>query len=494
MKYVIGVDFGTLSCRAVLVEQNGGLVRSAQMDYAHGVVDGPWGSVLQEPGDYLECLRHTVRQVAAGYEENIAAVGIDFTACTVLPVDEALKPLERARLWKSHSAQPQADRINSLCAQLGMDLSSVGGRVSPQFLLPKLLELKERQPETYEKTAYFLEAGDWLVWLLTGNQVRSACMAGFKGLWNGAWPVELLKALDLDERMLAGKVLPAGSFAGTLNGYGAELLGLQPETAVAAACIDAHAALPAAGVNQEGQMMLVLGTSGCQILLSKNGLAVPGIFGRVMDGVLPGFYAYECGQACLGDLFGWFMENCVPHSYYEAARGDVFGHMEKLAAQVKDNKVWAIDWWNGSRTPYADSRLTGSLFGLTLGTRPEHIYRALLEAAAFGTRQIFELLESRGVSIQKVFAGGGIAKKNGLFMQLLADVLGREIAVTENEPASAMGAAILAAWAGGLYETPEAAIAAMAKEPGKIYRPDPTADYERAYARYIRTADHLAGK
>ena len=494
MKYVIGVDFGTLSCRAVLVAEDGQLVRSAQLEYAHGVIECADGCVLQDPADYLESLRCTVGQVAAGYEGQIRALGIDFTACTVLPVDENLKPVEKARLWKSHSAQPQADRINGLCAQLGMDLSSVGGQVSPQFMLPKLLELKEKQREVYEKTAYFLEAGDWLVWLLTGKQVRSACMAGFKGLWEDGWPKSLIQALELDEAMFEGQVLPAGSFAGNLSPYGAQLLGLPPETAVCTACIDAHAALPAAGVTGEDQIMLVLGTSGCQILLSKSGPAVPGSFGRVKDGLLQGYYAYECGQACLGDLFGWFMENCVPHSYYEAAQGDVFGYMETLAARVKENRVWAIDWWNGSRTPYADSRLTGCLFGLTLGTRPEHIYRALLEAAAFGTRQIFALLESRGLSISKVYAGGGIAKKNPLFMQILADVLGREIFLTENEPASAMGAAILAAWGGGLYDTPEKAIAAMAKKPGKVYRPDPEANYEAAYARYLRTADRLAGR
>lgn len=494
MKYVIGVDFGTLSCRAVLVTENGEPVRSAAMEYAHGVIEGSCGSALQEPQDYLECLRGTVRQVAAGYEAQIVAVGIDFTSCTVLPVDEALRPLSKARLWKSHSAQPQAERINALCRQLGTDLTAVGGKLSPESLLPKLLELKEGEPETYEKTAWFLEAGDWLVWLLTGKKIRSLCMAGIKGLWDGCWPRELLQRLGLDEKLLAGEMKPAGSFAGTLSPFGAELLGLCPETAVSVASIDAHGAVPAAGVSQEGQMMLILGTSGCHVMLSKTGASVPGIFGRVRDGVLPGHYVYECGQACLGDLFGWFMENCVPYSYYQAANGDVFSHMERLAAKVKDNPVWAIDWWNGSRCPYADSTLTGSLFGLTLRTRPEQIYRALLEAAAFGTRQIFEMLERKGVAIRQVYAGGGIAKKNGLFMQILADVLDREIIVTENEPASAMGAAILAAWAGGLYESAAQAVAAMAKAPGRTYRPDPGAHYERAYARYVKTADALAKK
>lgn len=494
MKYVIGVDFGSLSCRAVLVTQTGELVRSAEMEYAHGVIQTPNGGARQDPRDYLDCLRHTVRQAAEGYTQDIVSLGIDFTSCTVLPVDKDLQALAYARMWKSHSAREEADRINDLCKDMDIDLSDVGGSLSLESMLPKFLELKEKEPEVYERTAYFLEAGDWLVWLLTGNKVRSLCMAGFKGLWKDGWPSALLKRLDLDEDKLAGKILPTGSFAGRLSHWGVEQLGLRPETAVAAAVIDAHGAMPAAGLRSSGQMVMILGTSACYMLQTTKDAHVPGIFGKVKDGVLPGYFTYECGQPCVGDLFGWFMKNCVPHSYYQAAEGDLFGYMERLAGAVKDNPVWAIDWWNGSRTPYSDSRLTGSLFGLSLYTRPEQIYRALLEATAFGTRQILELLEHHGAKIGKLFAGGGIAKKNRLFMQILADVLGREIYVTENEPASAMGAAILAAWAGGLYESPEAAVSAMEKAPGAVYRPAPEADYEQAYARYVKTANHLAGR
>lgn len=494
MKYVIGVDFGSLSCRAVLVSQTGELVRSAAMDYPHGVIDGADNGAYQEPQDYLDCLCTTVRRVAGGYEKDIVSLGIDFTSCTVLPVDGAFAPVSLARMWKSHSAQTQADRINALCREKGFDLSGVGGKMSSELMLPKLLELKEKEPDVYSRAAYFLEAGDWLVWLLTGKKVRSRCMAGFKGMWQNGWPSALLKELGLDEEKLAGQILPTGAFAGTLSNWGAEKLGLLPETAVATACIDAHAAMPAAGLCQDGDAMLILGTSGCYMLQTEEGAAVPGIFGMAKDTLLPGFHVYECGQSCLGDLFGWFMENCVPYSYYQAAEGDLFSYMERLAGEVKDNPVWAIDWWNGNRTPYSDSRLTGCLFGLSLSTRPEHIYRALLEAAAFGGRQILETLEKGGLKIARVFAGGGIAKKNALFMQILADVLGREILVTENEPASAMGAAILAAWAGGLYESPASTVAAMAKAPGAVYRPNPAADYESAYARYLNAADTMAKK
>ena len=292
--------------------------------------------------------------------------------------------------------------------------------------------------------------------------------------------------------MLAGQILPAGSFVGHLNPWGAEFLGLPQTVAVAAAIIDAHAALPAAGACGEGDMMLILGTSGCNLMLSKTDANVPGIYGKIMDGILPGYFVYEGGTPCLGDMFGWFTDNCVPHKYYEAAGGRVFDYLERLAAEVTDNEVWAIDWWNGSRSPYLDPTLTGCLFGMTLRTRPEHIYRALLEAAAFNTRQLFESLESHGVAIGRVIAGGGIPHKNALYMQILADVLGRPVLVTGSDSACAVGAAILAAWGGGLYDSPEAAIHAMAKAPGAVYHPDPNADYEAKYRRYAETADRLS--
>lgn len=494
MKYTLGIDFGTLSCRAVLVTGQGDPVKTAVMDYPHGCIDGPHGAVLQEPQDYLDCLGNTVRQVAAGHEGEIASLCIDFTACTCLPVDEDLRPLGRAKLWKSHSAQSQAARVADLCRELGISLEPYGGEVSCQWLIPKLLELKEEEPEVYAKTAHYLEAADWLTWLLSDSRVRSACFAGFKGLWDRDWPRALLRRLELDEGLLEGEMKPAGAFAGNLSPFGQQLLGLTAQTVVAAPVIDAHAALPAAGVCGEGEMMLILGTSGCDLMFSRISAPVSGIYGRVMDGILPGYYVYEGGTPALGDMFGWFMANCVPHSYYEAAGGNVFPYLEKLAAQVTDNPVWAIDWWNGSRSPYLDPNLTGCLFGLSLRTRPEQIYRALLEAAAYNTRQLFERLESGGVPIRRVVAGGGIPQKNPLYMQILADVLERPVYVTDNEPACAIGAAILGAWGGGLYDSAEAAVAAMSKTPSAVYTPDPTVQHAARYRRYCQTADHLAGR
>ncbi len=491
MEYVIGVDFGTLSARAVLVTREGAVIRTAAMDYPHGEIFTESEGVRQVPQDYLAALQHTVREVAKGCEERIRGIGVDFTSCTVLPVDASFQPVGLARLWKSHSGAEQAKRITGVCRELGIDLSEQGGSVSSEMMLPKWLELKEKEPEVYEKTAYFVEAGDWIAWMLTGNAVRSTCMAGFKGMWRGDWPVQLLQRLGLEPGMLRGDLRCVGDQAGVLSSWGAEFLGLPQGVPVAVSIIDAHAAILAAGCGPD-EIMLSLGTSGAYILLSETSAKVKGVFGKVMNGVLPGYYAYETGQASLGDTFRWFMENCVPHSYYEKSGGNLFSYMEGLAAEVRENPVWAIDWWNGSRTPYADVHLTGSIFGLTLRTKPEQIYRALLESAAFGIRQIIEEHEKAGLKVKKVHTGGGIGRKNKLFMQILADVLGRELTVSDREPAGAIGAAVLAACSAGLYADPEAAAAAMAAPPAAVYQPNPAADYEEAYGRYVRTADHMA--
>ena len=486
MNYLLGVDFGTLSCRAVLLDETGDLVATAARDYPHGCIDGENSAVYQEPRDYLDCISSAVRQVVKGREADVLSLCIDFTACTMLPVDAALQPLDRARLWKSHSATDQARRVTEACRELGMDLSCYGGTVSPEWLIPKILEIREDSPEIYEKTAWFLEAADWLTWLLTGQKIRSACFAGFKGLWQGGWPTDLIRRLGLEERFFEGQVRHAGACVGQLNAYGCRLLGLTEKTKVTVPLIDAHSALPAAGVYRDGDMMLILGTSGCELMLSKQSVNIPGFCGRVYDGLLPGYYCYEAGTPCLGDMFGWFTRHLL-----QEEKG--FARMDSLAEKLTDNPVWAIDWWNGSRTPYLDADLSGCLFGLSLRTGPEHIYRALLEAAAFGTRRVLELARSHGAPVTRLVAGGGIPQKNPLFMQILADVLEKTIYINENEPASAVGAAILSAWGGGLYPSAEAAIEALAKKQTRCFVPS-GAHYGEKYRRYVKMSDALAAK
>ncbi len=531
-KYTIGIDFGTLSARAVLIDcDNGNEIATSEYKFPHGVMaetDFKEGdksvrnSAYQHPSDHIDALSATVREAVkeSGISpEQVVGIGLDFTSCTMLPVDKNFAPLcldkrfegnphAYTKLWKHHSAGEQAQRITELAQKNGEPwLAALGGKVSSEWMLPKILETLEKVPEIYNAAEYFVESGDHLIWLITGKNIRSSCMAGFKGMWTkeSGYPSESFfeqvapQLKDLATTKLAGEIAPAGTYAGQLNAYGAELLGLCEGTAVSVALIDAHAAIPGGGVCGDGEMMLILGTSACYIGICRKNADVPGICGRVPDGIYPGYVAYEAGQCCVGDMFDWFIKKLVPGEYENAANNNgegIFKHLDRLAAKIApgQNRIIALDWWNGSRTPYDDPELTGCLFGMTLSTTPEEIYRALLESVAFGARRIVELFESNGVAIKQLYASGGIAVKNTFFMQILADVLGRKIKVSECKLAGASGSAFLAAYSAGLFETPEASVKALAKPCVKVYAPregNPGA-YDAAYERYVRLSELFA--
>lgn len=530
-RYTIGIDFGTLSARAVLLNaDNGNEVASAEQIYSHAVMSEkiPCGVAieadvaLQHPQDYLDALSYTVKKVVeegGAKPDEVLGIGIDFTACTVLPVDKSFSPLcfdskfedipyAYAKLWKHHAAQKQADRITELARKRGAEwLSAFGGTVSSEWLLPKLLETLEKAPEVFEAAEYFVEAGDWLVWLLTGKNVRSACMAGFKGLWRdktGYLDNEFLAEIapefeNIYENKLSGDVLPSGTLAGRMTAEGAKLLGLNEGTAVSVPVIDAHAALPAVGIAEVGKLMLIIGTSCCHIVMDENDFNIEGLFGKVGNGLVPGYVVYEAGQGCVGDLFDWFMKNCVPNSYAEEARAkglSLFDLLEEKARAVVagENKVFALDWWNGNRTPYNDSSLSGSLFGLTLATKPEEIYLALIESVAFGTKTIVDLFEKGGIKISECFAGGGIAVKNKLLMQIFADVTGKEIKVTDCTQAGAVGSAIFAAAATGIYGDIKDTVKKLGRSCSTEYVPnyENTQKYSAAYERYKKFSELFA--
>ena len=529
-KYTIGIDYGTLSARAVLLDiENGNEVCVSEYVYPHGVITGTLNGVkldesaaFQHPQDYVDALSHTIADILKQSEvlpEQVVGVGLDFTACTMLPVDDDFKPLcmkdefkdnpmAYVKLWKHHGAQKQADYITEMAEKSGEKwLSAYGGKVSSEWLLPKILETVEKSPDVYEKTEYYAEAGDWIVWLLTGNNVRSCCMAGFKGCWmpgDGYPSNDFLKALNpmldnLVHTKLKGEVKEVGTVAGTITKYGAQLTGLCEGTVVSVPCIDAHAGLPAGGISDSGQMMLIIGTSACHIMLDKYSVDVPGTCGKVYGGLFPGYEVYESGQCCVGDMFDWFVKNCVPYSYKEKADKlgvSVFDYIETLADKIPagENKVLALDWWNGNRTPYADSELTGSVFGLTLNTKPEDIYRALIESTAFGSKVIFDLYKKYGVEIKEVYASGGISLKNKMLMQIYADVLGMEIKVADCKQAGATGSAIFAAYASGEFATVEEAVKKLSKECSVVYKPnlDNTHKYKKLYNRYVELSDYFA--
>lgn len=529
-KYTIGLDYGTLSGRGILVRCSDGKVMAAAVKaYTHGVMDRflpdgrtelPDAWCLEYPHDYLEVLEEVVSRIvreSGVAKEDIIGIGIDFTSCTVLPIDENAKPLcelpkyaadrnAYAKLWKHHGAQKQADRINALLEKQGLAGNPrFGGKVSPELLIPKVLETLEESPEVYHRAAEILEAGDWLTRILTDSHKRSCSMAGYKAWWNekdGYAEKDFLKQLHPElerfaEEKASGQVCALGEAIGYLNETWAQKLGLSAGIAVAPAIIDSHAGVPGSGVSNDRQMMMVVGTSSVMVGLSKQPYSEKGVCGAVKDAIVPGYYALESGLASVGDLFGWFVKHCVPAEYAKEAQDkgvDIHTLLCEKAQMLTPGQsgVMALDWWNGNKTPFVDGNLTGVLLGLTLNTRPEEIYRALIEATAFGTKRIVELYEKSGLIIDEIIASGGIAMKNKMLMQIYADVLGKPLKIAASDQAAALGSAIYAALSAGEesggYDSYWTAVRRMSSVKEEVYRPDPVnmEKYEKLYSLYCR--------
>lgn len=529
-KYVIGIDYGTLSGRCVLVDVSTGEEKAESvLNYAHAVMDEtlpngerlPSNFALQHPEDYLDVLRITVSDVLekSGISaDDVIGLGMDFTACTVLPIDGEGTPLcmkdefkdnkhSYVKLWKHHAAQPEADEINELAARRGEAwLSIYGGKVSCEWALPKILETLRKAPEVYDNTYRFIEAADWLSLMLTGEETHSAPFAGYKGLWNAetGYPSnEFMTAIDprLDGIVgtkLSENVLGMDKIAGYINEGGVALTGLKKGTPVSLPMIDAHAAMPALNITDDGDLMLIVGTSSCHILNSKDVKSVEGICGYVKDGVIPGLYTYEAGQAGVGDIFDWFVKSCVPAHYAEEAesRGmSIHKLLREKASKLKagESGLLILDWWNGNRSVLVNSNLTGMILGMTLGTKPEEIYRALIEATAYGLKVIVKQYESSGISINSICAAGGIAQKDEMMMQIYADVLNREIRIAGSTQAGALGSAIYASVAAGAYPDVKAAAEKLSKPDAKSYRPiaGNVSTYERLYGEYKILHDYF---
>ena len=522
-RHAIGLDFGTESARAVLVDAESGRVLSAATcPYRHGVLDRalPGGTdrlppdwALQHPGDWLEAVETLLRAMAAaGNPENVVGIGIDFTSCTVLPAavdgaplclmpDFQREPHAWPKLWKHHAAQPYADRINARAAQPdGEFLSLYGGKTSSEWMWAKGWQvLAEAPPAVFRAAARWIEGGDWLVWQLTGDEVRSACQAGYKAHWqkDAGYPRrEFWRALDpalpglLDR--LAEAPRPVGTRAGGLAAAWASRTGLRTGTPVAVAVIDAHAAVPALGVHDAGQLVMIMGTSTCHLLVDARRRPVRGISGVVEDGILPGLFGYEAGQASVGDIFLWFVRTAVPARYGET---DVFDRLGQEAAAIAPGAsgLLALDWWNGCRTPLVDAELSGAMLGLTLTTEPAEIYRALLEATAYGTRRVIETFEAGGVPVSGIHACGGLAERNALLLQITADVTGRPVATARVPDASAVGAAIYAVAAAEKAVDMTGVVNRMGNAERTLYRPGESARrvYDGLYEDYVQVARHF---
>lgn len=534
-KYSIGIDYGTQSGRAVLVSLSDGKeIADHVTPYRHGVIDTvlPESGIelghewaLQHPYDYIEVIRNSVPAVLreSGINpEFVIGIGIDFTACTMLPVDQFMEPLcfqkrfnanphSWVKLWKHHASQDEANKINEVAEQRGEKfLSRYGGKISSEWMIAKAWQILNEAPKIYEATDQFVEATDWVISQLTGNLTRNSCTAGYKAIWHkqdGYPSREFFKALDprlenLTETKLRGEVLPLGTKAGTLTKEMALLTGLPQGIAVAVGNVDAHAAVPAMGVVEPGKMVMSMGTSICHMVLGTIEKEVEGMCGVVEDGIIPGFYGYEAGQSAVGDIFEWYVEEDVPAYVQKAAEEQglsIHSYLEQKASEYKpgESGLLALDWWNGNRSVLVDTELGGLLLGMTLQTKPEEIYRALLEATAFGTRAIVDTFNKNGIEVNELYACGGLPQKNQLLMQIYADVTNLSIKIADSKHTPALGASMFAAVAAGKeaggYDTILEAAEKMARVKDKVIRPIPenVIIYDMIYKEYKQLHDYF---
>jgi L-ribulokinase len=511
--YVVGVDFGTLSARALVVRiSDGAELGTAVHDYAHGVIDRqlagydlPPDWALQDPQDYIEALGSAVPAAirdAGVSPAQIIGIGTDFTASTCMPTTKTGTPLCQLpglgarphaypKLWKHHAAQPHADRINRLAREQNQPwLNRYGGKISAEWQFAKALQLLDEDPDLYARADRWIEAADWIVWQLTGCETRNACTAGYKGIYQDkAYPSEqFLGTLDpgFATDKLAHPISPLGGRAGSLTQKAAELTGLPAGIAVAVGNVDAHVTVPACGTVRPGTMVAIMGTSTCHVMNAQSSehsvlTEVPGMCGVVDGGIAAGLWGYEAGQSAVGDIFAWFTR----------LTGRSHEELTAEAAPLEPTLV-ALDWLGGNRSVLVDASLSGVIAGLTLATTPAEIYRALLESTAYGTRMIMDTFAASGVPVSELVVAGGLVQ-NDLLMRIYADVTRRPLSVITSAQAPALGSAIHAAVAAGSYPDITAAAAVMGRRARDAYLPDPAraAVYDELYAQYVQLHDYF---
>jgi L-ribulokinase len=534
-KFALGIDYGTESGRVVVVRAaDGELMASEIVPYPDGVIDeklpgGPrlepdWA--LQNPKDYLLVVEKGVPKAlkSAGVKADaVIGLGTDFTASSPLPSLANGTPLcflpqwrkhphAWVKLWKHHAAQPEANRINEIGRERNEEFIRIyGGKYSSEWFFSKLLQIADEAPEVYQAAERFIESADWIIWQLTGEEKRNTCTAGYKAMWvkgKGFPSRDFFRALHPSLENVVGTKVPEnyfalGAHAGGLTAEWARKTGLREGTPVSIGNVDAHVAVPACTVVEPGSLVMIMGTSICHMLLGTEKQMVEGMCGTVEDGIVPGLWGFEAGQSAVGDIFAWFFEHGVPDYIHKQARAEKTPYLavlEKRAARLKpgESGVVALDWWNGNRSILVDVDLTGVLLGMTLQTRAEEIYRALMEATAFGTRTIVEAFDSKGVRVDHLVACGGLPEKNKLLMQIYADVTGRDIKLADpllTCPAlgSAMHAAVAAGKDAGGYATIYEAAQHMARVQKLTYKPDAQAHaiYRRLFKEYQLLHDYF---
>ncbi len=533
-KYTLGLDFGTLSARGVLVDTENGetVAHESVFSYPHGVMTELCGKALpktyalQHPDDYEAALKFILCDMVAAAKENgispesIVGIGVDFTTCTVIPADEngiplckqekfANNPHAYVKLWKHHGAEKYLTQINEAVAAAGGEmLDCSGGVMSSEFMIPKIYETYAEAPEVYAATKLFYNAGDYICSCLAGGaSCHSMAYASIKEHYDkslGGYPSrEFFKILGGEglENVVEEKLNPhlneVGERIGGLSHEWAERTGLPEGIAIAPALIDAQSSFGAAGLS-DGSSLLVLGTSAVFAVNTSSNKKVKGVLSQGVGSAIPQMMTLESGLSAMGDLFAWFVDNCVPAHYMDAAteRGmNIHAYLRMLAApkRVGQSGLIALDWWNGNRSVIQNDRLSGMIVGLRLSTPPEDIYRALIESTAYGLRRIMENYEEQGVAVKNIVAAGGIAYKDEMLMQIFADVFAREIHVIASQQSASHGAAVYGATAAGLYDNVIDASAAMRCGILRTYSPseENSRAYERLYCEYKKLYEYF---
>jgi L-ribulokinase len=528
-KFALGVELGTEAGRVLLVRvDTGEEIAQTQTPYPHGVMDRrlpddtPLGAdwALQDPRDYLLVLEQGIPDALR--EGSVAAadvigIGVASGSCALLPVQADGTPLCHLAWYRSqphawaklpkHKAQVQASRITQVAAQRQEEfLAAYGGTYPAEAFFSKVLQIVDEAPEIYAVADRFIEAGDWLVWQMTGREARSECAAGCKAMWikgcgfpSPSFFRELEPRLEQVATQKIGQdFLPLGARAGSVTPQMAQRTRLHPGTPVSAAVIDTHAAVPACGVTEPGRLAMIMGGSLSHLLLAEGRRSMEGICTVVQDGIVPGWWGYEAGQPAAGDLYGWFFRTAVPAEVQEQAERRGMTPAEWITTEAWRLKpgqsgLLALDWWDGSRSVLQDGSLSGVILGLTLATRPEEIYRALIEGTALGTRTILEAFEAAGLAANDIVACGGLAERSPVVLQIFADATGREIRLPRSFQAAGLGAAMHGAVAGGYYKDLPEAARHMTQLLEGGYRPNPAARevYNRLYAEYRCLHDHF---
>lgn len=514
MKYSIGIDFGTLSARGVLLSSVGKTAAECEYVYPHGVMYEEIGEARQDAEDYLNGLVKIVKQLLRSVDpEDVLCIGVDFTSCTIVPMREG-QPLSfcpeykckdaLVKLWKHHGAQSQSDRLNAFTSP--EKLKRVGGRESCEAFFPKLAEWFETSPEVWKAADCFLEGGDFITEFMSGVHVRSAGITAYKSIWDEKTGYPSFE--DMDRAIpgfgkevggkLSGPVVPVDIPVGRVCPKFAALSGLSEKTLVCPGRNDAHASIPSCGVCREGDALVILGTSACVLLVTKEEHPVPDINGYAFGTLVPGMWGYEIGQASFGDHFSWAVKQIVPERYYEQAKEkniDIHAYLTSLCEKKEPGQTGliALDWWNGSRAVCIDSDLSGTLIGMKLGTRAEDIYRALLEGTCYGIRSIFELLEKHGIRSERILLSGGIPMKNPFLCQILSDILARPVSVVNCRNSGAVGTAIYGFTTCGECRNLEEACARFGAKAEKTYIPDPAhvSVYDSLYGEYKTLTEYF---